>query len=266
MAISLIITVYKDYQALTRVLDSVLRQTFLPNHVILAHDAIDPSIQHALDEYKNKIKLTHIDQEDTGFNKNRILNKAILAAEDDKIVFIDGDCILHPKFIAAHQQYIVPGVFTAGRRLDLDRKSSNQIRNEGVETLSLLQLLLNKTKRIEEGIYLPGAPLQKNKAVRLLGCNMGWHKDDLMAMNGFDMDYMLPGYGEDTDIEFRAHRKGMQSVNLRWKAIQYHLFHERPEREEDVKQSQILFESKKELGYFFCEHGISTLQHQFPHE
>ena len=179
-----------------------------------------------------------------------------MAAEYDKIVFIDGDCILHPKFIAAHQQHIVQGVFTSGRRLDLDRTSSNRIRNQGIESLSLFQFLINKTKRIEEGIYLPGAPLQKNKAVRLLGCNMGWHKDDLMALNGFDMDYMLPGYGEDTDIEFRAHRKGMQSINLRWKAIQYHLFHERPEREEDVKQSRTLFESKKEQGYFFCEHGI----------
>lgn len=266
MAITLIITVYKDYQALTRVLDSVLKQSLPPSHVILAHDAIDPTILNVIEAYKKKIRITHIDQEDTGFNKNRILNKAILAAEYDMLVFIDGDCILHPKFIAAHRQCITPGVFTAGRRLDLDPTSSNRIRNQGIETSSLFQFLLHKTKRVEEGIYLPGAPLQKNKAVRLLGCNMGWHKDDLIALNGFDMDYILPGYGEDTDIEYRASMMGMRSANLRWKAIQYHLYHERPEREEDITQSRLIFEKKKEIGYYFCEHGLSKLDLKFPHE
>jgi hypothetical protein len=80
------------------------------------------------------------------------------------------------------------------------------------------------------------------------------------------MDYILPGYGEDTDIEHRAALMGMRSANLRWKAIQYHLFHERPEREEDITQSRIMFEIKKEIGYYFCEHGLTNLDLKFPHE
>lgn len=95
---------------------------------------------------------------------------------------------------------------------------------------------------------------------------MGWHKNDLIALNGFDMDYSLPGYGEDTDIEFRAKRKGMKPKNMRWKAIQYHLYHDRPEREKDIRQSYELFQRKKELGYYYCENGLSSLIHQFPHE
>ena len=95
---------------------------------------------------------------------------------------------------------------------------------------------------------------------------MGWCKSDLIALNGFDMDYTLPGYGEDTDIEFRALRSGMTPKNLRWKALQYHLHHERPDREIDISASRNLFERKREIGYFYCENGLSNLEQKFPHE
>ena len=266
MPITLIITVYKDYEALERVLDSVCKQSMIPKQIILAHDAIDRTIHQTISQFSSLLNITHIDQEDTGFNKNRILNKAILLSQADKLIFIDGDCILHPKFIASHQSYINVGTYTAGRRLDLDPISSARIRKDGIRTINLFGLFRNKTKRVEEGIYFPGGPLQLTKRARLLGCNMGWHKQDLMALNGFDMDYILPGYGEDTDIEFRASLMGMRSANLRWKAIQYHLFHERPEREEDITQSRNMFEKKKEIGYYFCEHGLTNLDLKFPHE
>ncbi|MFM7595614.1 MAG: glycosyltransferase [Flavobacteriales bacterium] len=266
MPTTLIITVYKDYIALQRVLDSVCKQTQIPAQVIIAHDAIDDPIHQTIDRFKSTLQINYINQVDTGFNKNRILNKAILLSTGNKLVFIDGDCILHPAFIAAHQTYISEGTYTAGRRLDLDAVSSTLIRTQGINSINLIRLLFNKTKRIEEGIYLPGTPIQRNKPARLLGCNMGWHKNDLIALNGFDMDYILPGYGEDTDIEHRASLLGLRTANMRWKAIQYHLFHERPEREEDITQSRMMFEKKKEIGYYFCEHGLSNLDLKFPHE
>ncbi len=266
MSVSLIITVYKDYKTLERVLESVCQQSIIPAQIIIAHDAIDLTILKTIDKFSGTLNITHIDQEDTGFNKNRILNKAILLSSYEKLIFIDGDCVLHPKFVAAHRAYIQVGYFTAGRRLDLDQKTSEQIQTLGLRAINLYRLLVQKTKRIEEGIYFPGRPLQLNKRVRLLGCNMGWHKQDLLALNGFDMDYILPGYGEDTDIEYRAHLMGIKSVNLRWKAIQYHLFHERPEREEDITESRLMFEKKKEIGYYFCEHGLTNLDLKFPHE
>ena len=73
-----------------RVLDSVLRQSQIPNQIILAHDTIDATIQEVIDKFTPQLIITYINQEDTGFNKNRILNKAILAANNDRIIFIDG--------------------------------------------------------------------------------------------------------------------------------------------------------------------------------
>jgi GT2 family glycosyltransferase len=266
MSVSLIITVYKDYEALALVLDSITKQTLLPNQVIIAHDTIDEGIQPILSAHSHSLNLLHIDQVDTGFNKNRILNKAILASDHEFLIFVDGDCLLHERFIEEHRKHLVQGVFTAGRRIDLDAKTSNQVRQFGLQQLGFFRMLSNRTKRVEEAFYIKSPLVSSKKTPKLLGCNMGWCKSDLIALNGFDMDYTLPGYGEDTDLEFRALRSGMSAKNMRWKALQYHLHHERPDREIDIGKSREMFENKREIGYFYCENGLSNLEQKFPHE
>lgn len=263
MSITLIITVYKDYQALQSVLYSVVRQTLIPSQIIIAHDTIDDSIQSILNDFHSTLNIDYINQVDTGFNKNRILNKAILRSNFDKLVFIDGDCLLHFRAIENYNNIIKKGIFAAGRRLDLDKKSSTQIRNKKGRIPTLFTLLKNTTKRIEEGFYLPFVPHKCLSKPKLLGCNMGWNKDDLISLNGFDMDYQLPGFGEDTDIEWRAKLKGLNPINMRWKVIQYHLFHERPDREIDIGNSKNLFYKKQEKGYFYCENGLAQVEDDF---
>ena len=266
MSVSLIVTVYKDYEALALVLDSITKQTLPPNQVIIAHDTIDEGIQPILSAHSHSLNLLHIDQVDTGFNKNRILNKAILASNHEYLVFIDGDCLLHRRFIEEHRKNLVQRVFTAGRRIDLDAKTSKNVRLFGIEHIGFFRMLWNRTKRVEEAFYIKSPLVSSKKTPKLLGCNMGWCKSDLIALNGFDMDYTLPGYGEDTDLEFRALRSGMSAKNMRWKALQYHLHHERPDREIDISKSREMFENKREIGYFYCENGLSNLEQKFPHE
>jgi glycosyltransferase involved in cell wall biosynthesis len=266
MSVSLIITVYKDYEALSLVLQSVSRQSLIPKQIIVAHDTIDIGIQPIISSYSSSLNMCHIDQVDTGFNKNRILNKAILASDHEFLIFVDGDCLLHERFIEEHRKHLVQGVFTAGRRIDLDAKTSNQVRQFGLQQLGFFRMLSNRTKRVEEAFYIKSPLVSSKKTPKLLGCNMGWCKSDLIALNGFDMDYTLPGYGEDTDLEFRALRSGMLAKNMRWKALQYHLHHERPDREIDISKSREMFENKREIGYFYCENGLSNLEQKFPHE
>jgi enterochelin esterase-like enzyme len=57
MPATLIITVYKDYLALERVLDSVLRQSQIPNQIILAHDTIDATIQEVIDKFTPQLNI-----------------------------------------------------------------------------------------------------------------------------------------------------------------------------------------------------------------
>jgi hypothetical protein len=120
-------------------------------------------------------------------------------------------------------------------------------------------MIKNKTKRVEEAFYLPFLGQAFLKTPKCLGCNMGWSKSDLVALNGFDEDYTYPGYGEDSDIEFRGKRSGLTVFSMRYKAIQFHLDHARPNRENEVSNSQLLFEERKKREDVRCKNGLEKL-------
>jgi len=48
------------------------------------------------------VPIIHVWQEDEGFQKSRILNKAILACTSDYILMSDGDCIPKSDFVEQH--------------------------------------------------------------------------------------------------------------------------------------------------------------------
>ena len=114
----------------------------------------------------------------------------------------------------------------------------------------------NKSKHVEESFYLPFKPVLIKKTHYLLGSNMGIPFSTLKAVNGFDEDYAFAGFGEDCDIEWRIANKGFSFLNLKHHAIQFHLDHERANREEETAISRQMFERKKGEGLSFCKQGL----------
>lgn len=262
MKISLVISVYSDVISLSAVLKSIAVQTMHNFEVIIAQDSNSSVFDELIKSYANKFPILHLQQEDNGFLKNKILNEAIRVSTSDKLVFIDGDCVIHPAFLSQYEKNINRGVLCMGRRVDLDKKTTEFIKSGKAIYPGIIQMIKNGTTRVEERFYLPWLPQMLSSKPKLLGCNMGWHKSDLVHLNGFDEDYTNPGYGEDSDIEWRAKAAGMSVFSMRYKAIQYHLDHARPDRQKAVTVSQKLFEQKKEEGRFRCINGMVKLTDQ----
>jgi GT2 family glycosyltransferase len=256
---TLVISVYNDVAALTAVLKTVDLQSEKAFDIIISQDGDSNCFDVVIQKYENKLSITHLQQPDTGFLKNKMLNKVIVTAQSDKLIFIDGDCILHPKFIANYIKHIQQGLICMGRRIDLDKTTTAKIKFGQLLLPTFWGMLKNKTTRIEESFYLPFLSQKMLKTPKLLGCNMGWHKADLFLLNGFDENYTFPGYGEDTDIEFRAKLAGIQPFSMRFKAIQFHLDHTRPGRENEITRSQQVFENTKRRSDFSCQNGLEKL-------
>jgi glycosyltransferase involved in cell wall biosynthesis len=257
MELSLIISVYNDYPALQCVLNSLVLQSHKNFEIIIAHDSNDVTIHSLIQKYQSALQIKVVQQEDLGFRKNEILNKSIEQTSFDKIVFIDGDCMLHKHFIRNYERCIVKGRCCAGRRLDVDSKTASLLRSNSIQKANLFHFIKNKTKRIEELLYAPCFPQSLLSKPKLLGCNMGWHKLDLIALNGFDEDYQNPGYGEDVDIEWRAVKLGILPYSMRFKAIQFHLEHARPNRKEIVEKAKDMIDQKIMIGMARCQNGLS---------
>jgi glycosyltransferase involved in cell wall biosynthesis len=101
MKTSLIITTYNWSAALELVLLSLLKQSRLPDEIIIADDGSTEATKQLIGRYTDKFQcgLHHIWQADKGFQKTKILNKAVAKANGDYIIQIDGDILLHKHFI-----------------------------------------------------------------------------------------------------------------------------------------------------------------------
>src|SRR5690606_14106860 len=73
---------------------------------------------------KFKFPIIHVWQPDEGFQKCKILNKAILKANSDYLLFTDGDCIPRNDFVFQHLKHQEKGYFLSGGYFKLPMETS----------------------------------------------------------------------------------------------------------------------------------------------
>jgi glycosyltransferase involved in cell wall biosynthesis len=232
--LSLVIAVYKKPEFLEMVLLSCLNQTFREFEILIADDGSGDEIRSLLERFRGKFSypIVHCWHEDDGFRKTIIVNKSVLRAQAEYIIFIDGDCILHHKFLESHWKYKKSNTILSGRRVRLGEKitgelTSDDIRSRKIEKVSFW---VKKciTKDVKHGIYLPLFYYLENcfrvKSWRILGCNFSMFKADFLSINGYDQRIIGRGM-EDSNLNERALLKGIIIRSVVREALQYHLFH-----------------------------------------
>ena len=257
MKATLIISVYKDTRSLKAVLDSLKRQTEQDIEVIISEDGEDTRMATFVAAYDWVWPMRHLTQTDEGWRKERALHRAVMAAKNDWLIFIDGDCVLHPRFIEYHVKYAQRGVILAGKRVKLNTMLSEKC-IEGKRLCLFPYLVWRRGCRyVEEAFYCGLAQWFRRPVRHLLGSNMSMSKADLIAINGFDENYVLPATGEDYDIEWRMQANGCTMVSLRNLAVQYHLHHK--ENWQDHDQNMIYCRAQQEKNEFICKNGIRKI-------
>ena len=265
-AATVIIAFYNKVRFLGLLLAGLARQSVQDFEVIIADDGSSADNVAAIKELFKKYSypIKHLWHEDNGFRKNIMLNKCILAAQGEIIIFVDGDCIPHKNFVEEHTTSTRVGVCSTGRRVNLSAAMSDSLTPESVrdgvlERSNIAMFfdgLKGKGNHSGQGLYIKIPILRKfiNKKVRgVLGSNFSATKADLLAVNGFDERYVHPSVGEDTDVEYRLHLQGVKTVSLINVAVQYHLFHKELPRE---KVNFELFEETKKRGTATTPFGI----------
>lgn len=258
---SLIISFYNRIDYLKLVLAGLERQTFRNFQIILADDGSNQNVVREIESISKQISFPfiHIWQEDKGFRKNRILNSAIRNSSANYLIFIDGDCIPHRKFIEEHYTNRSFEQCLTGRRVNLSKQITNKLTFEAVKEGFLekrmvpliIDGLVGKSIDVEKGIYFESKTLREyfNKKKRgLLGCNISIHKADIERINGFDERYQAPSIGEDSDIQYRLELLGIKIKSLNNIAIQYHLYHEIQKRTE--KNLELFSEVRKSAEHY----------------
>ncbi|MBP6437095.1 MAG: glycosyltransferase family 2 protein [Paludibacteraceae bacterium] len=263
---SLIVAVYKNTEFLKAVLDSTKYQTESDFEIIITEDGDSLEMKSFIENYSFNHPYQHLTQPDEGWRKNKALNAAVKAANANWLIFIDGDCILHPRFVEMHLANAGEGKILSGKRVKLDPKTTNDYLSGqiSIETVRgrIRQAFFGIRKGMkftEEGLFISpygfwGFLPKMRKLNYLKGCNMSFSKNMIMTINGFDEDYILPAIGEDIDLSWRFEMAGFTHKSVRNLAVQYHLHH----KENWISQLEnaAIMQQKKENNEYICKNGI----------
>jgi glycosyltransferase involved in cell wall biosynthesis len=242
MSVSLIITTYNRPDALLLVLRSIEGQVILPDEVIIADDGSHRESQKLITDFRqsSNLNIIHSWQEDKGFRAAKSRNKAISKSNFDYIVLIDGDLILHPEFINDHINQAQIGYFVQGSRVLLTQDKTMQTLDQQKINFSLLSNgLQNRKNAIHSNILSRLFSNKKNTLRGIKSCNLAFFKQDFISVNGFNNEF--EGWGrEDSEFIMRLLNSGINRKNVRFNAIQFHLWHNENIRDSLEKNEAIL--------------------------
>jgi glycosyltransferase involved in cell wall biosynthesis len=238
--ISVIVTTYNREDALEAVLRSLARQTDQNFEIIVADDGSKAPTAALVEAWKARIgrRLDHVWHEDRGFRAAEIRNRAILASRGDYVVFLDGDCIARPDFVATHRRLAERGWFVTGNRILLSRELTAKVLRDKLapETWGaadwLPQRLRGGVNRLAALLHLPLGPLRRLRRGAWRGarsCNLAVWRSDLTRVDGFDAAYR--GWGkEDSDIIVRLLHAGARRKDGVFATGVLHLWHGEADR------------------------------------
>jgi len=267
--ISVIVTTYQRPDALDAVLRSLARQEDRDFEVVVGDDGSGPATAQVVERWKPRlgVPLTHAWHEDRGFRLAEIRNRAILASHGAYCIFLDGDCLTRPNFVAAHRGLAERGWFVAGNRALLSNALTEAVLRDGLEPEQwslgawIGQRLGGGLNRTVPRLTLPLGLLRKLRAHAWQGArssNLAVWRADLDRVDGYDATYV--GWGrEDSDLLVRLLRAGVRRKDGVFATGVLHLWHSEADRAA-LSQNDQRLDAVRQGDRVRAERGLSALR------
>ena len=265
--VSVIISTYNKPAWLQKVIWGYESQTYIDFELIIADDGSGQPTKELIELFQRESNLTikHVWQPDNGFQKSAILNKAILSAEAEYLVFSDGDCIPRKDFVEAHVKNAEKGYFLSGGYFMLPIKTSNIISKENIVNSNVFDvnwLYANGLKKTYKSLKLASSGLQ-GKILNLLtptlatwnGHNSSGWKKNIIDINGFNEEIQYGG--QDRELGERLVNIGIKGRQIRYSAICVHLDHTREYKtSESIQKNERIRAGTRRQKKVWTEHGV----------
>jgi glycosyltransferase involved in cell wall biosynthesis len=275
MFASVIFTTYNHPKWLEKTLWGFSAQSYRDFEIIVADDgsgdetrAVIESLQAQID-----IPIRHVWHEDDGFQKCRIMNKAIVESRGEYLIFTDGDCIPHPDFVRNHVELAAENTMLSGGYfklpLDVSRAITKQDILAGNSTRPgwLLKHGVAFTPKISKLFSHPlwGAILDALTITRATwnGHSSSTWKKHFIASNGFD-ERMQYG-GQDREFGERLMNMGIKPRQVRYRCSCVHLDHGRGyARPESIAKNRTIRSHTRKHKVTRTDYGIKKLDESSP--
>lgn len=273
---TVIITTYNSTRPLRLVLLGYQHQNRSDFELLVADDGSKDETRQVVEQARAacKFPVVHVWQPDDGFQKCRILNKAIVCARSDYLIISDGDCIPRPDFVDAHIRQRQPGHYLSGSLFRLSQGITDAATAEDVEAGRLFdpdwlqgqgqppkarqywKVMRNKSWA---GFLDAAIPITASWN----GANSSCWKVDALRVNGFD-ERMKYG-GLDREFGVRLVNAGVRPRRVRYQACCVHLEHGRGYNTDDSWNfNRAIRKESKESGRIRTEFGIDQRSGEAP--
>jgi glycosyltransferase involved in cell wall biosynthesis len=267
--ISIIVTTFERPDALTMVLRSLAQQTDRDFEVVVADDGSGPDTAELVESWTARVgvPLRQVRHEHRGFRAGEIRNRAILASRGAYCIFLDGDCITRPDFVAVHRRLAERGWFVTGNRVLLSATCTKQVLQDEAapEAWTLRDLIARRRRgeinRLLPALRLPLGPVRKLRSREWEGarsCNLAVWRSDLERVDGFDSAFS--GWGlEDSDLLIRLLHAGVRRKDGTFATGVLHLWHP-PSDRSSLPENRARLDAVIASDRVRAERGLSVQQ------
>jgi predicted glycosyltransferase involved in capsule biosynthesis len=256
------------------VLSGLNRQTDSNFEVLVADDGSTLEHQRKLlnAPVARNLKITHIWHPDIGFTASRARNRGVAASVGTYLIFLDGDCVPGPDFVAQHRRLAQPGCLLNGSRVLLSPAFTQQIvqspepigalheRGLGYWLVKRARGHINKLSHMVRG---PDGNFRIQSSFYWRGirsCNMSLARSDFLAVDGFDESFAGWGH-EDADFVLRLHHAGIQRKNGFLATEVFHLWHPEAKRNQESANAQLVVK-RMHTQKVVSDQGFAQTMHQ----
>lgn len=269
MKASVIFSTYNSEEWLEKVIWGYQSQTTQDFELVIADDGSREKTRKLIENYQSIVDfpIIHVWQEDNGFQKSQILNKAILASTTDYLIFSDGDCIPRKDFVETHLKHREKGRFLSGGYFKLPMDISKLISKDDVISQKCfdvnwligngLKKSFKNNKLSAQGFFAKFMNFITPTKPSWNGHNASGWKEDLVKINGFNQEMQYGG--QDRELGERLENVGIKGKQIRYSAICVHLDHKRGYvNPETWAKNNAIRKNTRDKKVMWTEKGIDT--------
>jgi glycosyltransferase involved in cell wall biosynthesis len=263
---SIIVTTYQRPRALARVLASLQQQTQAAHEVVIADDGSDDETAAVVREWQQRLPVPvhHVWQEDLGFRAAAARNRAVAAASGNYLIFLDGDCLVFPDFVAQHESQAEAGMLVMGSRILAAPALTEAIEAGGSDPLRWhwrewwRAQRRGDVNRLFPLIRLPGRYWRCRRPQRWQGVrtfNLAVWRSDFERVNGFDESFLGWGH-EDADLAVRLMHAGVRRKDGQFALPVLHLWHRESSRKLEPENQARLAQRVEDAAFIHAAVGL----------
>lgn len=223
------------------VLEGIQAQSTAPDTISLVTDGRIDGVSAVAHEFSQKVQspFFYTTREHQGVMRlAQTRNNAVRTLVNHEIrtgrlVFIDGDILLHKDAIQTHSDLGNAGELLIADRISLTKEQTDQqllidstatTNIEGMDLSGEIERLEKRRRKARKHLWMRKLGIAKKANPKIIGAQISVDFQDFLRVNGFDEEY--EGYGcEDDDLAARLYRSGVKPTVAVNELVAYHLWH-----------------------------------------